>query len=94
VRRHRSTYWSLGWSLCTWLLLALPADAQDRRLTGRVTGAGSGEPLVAATVSVVGTGIGTTTNEEGRFSLLAPSGAQQLNVRRIGYRPQVVPVTA
>jgi hypothetical protein len=35
------------------------AFAQTRRVSGRVTVEGSGEPLVAASVSVVGTSLGT-----------------------------------
>ena len=89
-----SSNWAFGWSLLALVLLALPAEAQQRRLTGRVTGGGGAEPLPAATVIVAGTGIGAQTDDEGRFALLAPAGALQLNVRRIGYRQVTVPVTA
>ena len=95
MTRMRSSYGSLGWSLLALLLLALPAQAQQRRLTGRVTGGGAAaEPLPAASVIVAGTGIGAQTDDEGRFSLLAPAGPLQLNVRRIGYRQTTVPVAA
>ncbi|HET7456129.1 MAG TPA: SusC/RagA family TonB-linked outer membrane protein [Gemmatimonadaceae bacterium] len=69
------------------------AWAQQRRLTGRVTGEG-GEPLIAAQVVVVGTTLGGITNEEGRYSINAPDGALQLRVRRIGYKATTVSVAA
>ena len=55
------------------MLAAGTAEAQQRRITGRVTAGGSNEPLGAATVSVVGTTVGTYTSEDGRFSINAPS---------------------
>jgi TonB-dependent starch-binding outer membrane protein SusC len=66
----------------------------QRRLTGRVTGAGAGEPVASANVLVVDTRIGTLTDAEGRFNLSVPEGELALQVRRIGYRPRVVPVAA
>ena len=76
------------------VLTASSASAQPRRVTGVITATGSGEPLAAASVQVVGTTTGTYTNEQGRFSLQVPVGSQQLRIRRIGYLAKVVPVTA
>ena len=81
-----------------WLLLFLfvplgLAGAQQRRLTGRITGS-AGEPLGSATVLVAGTRVGTQTADDGRYTLLAPEGAIQLSVRRIGYKPRTLPVAA
>jgi TonB-linked SusC/RagA family outer membrane protein len=75
------------------LLVALASvvDAQQRRIAGRVTG-NSGEPLAAATVSIVGTRLGGMTGEDGRYTINAPDGAVQLLVRRLGYRQRTVPV--
>jgi len=75
-------------SVLTLLLLAfvsVSAFAQTRRVTGRVTVEGSGEPLVAASVNVVGTALGTYTDDQGRFTLSVPEGSQTLRIRRIGY---------
>ena len=74
-------------------LVASDAAAQ-RRVTGAVTAATSGEPLSAASIQVVGTTTGTYTNEAGRFSLTVPDGATSIRIRRIGYRARVVPLTA
>ena len=83
---------SLWGALLLVAALAPTAFAQQRRLTGRVTG-NSGEPLAAATVSVVGTRVGALTTEDGRYTIdAAPAGAIQLLVRRLGYRPQTINV--
>jgi TonB-dependent SusC/RagA subfamily outer membrane receptor len=73
-------------------LCASSASAQQRRLTGRVTGQANGEPLASAAVSVVGTTTGTYTNETGEYSILVPDGPVTLRVRRIGYRQAQVSV--
>src|SRR5216117_1039648 len=91
MTRIRSSVFSL-------LLLALfsaSAFAQGRRISGRVTDEGSGEPLANASVSVVGTALGTYTDDQGRFSVTAPdNGPATLRVRRIGYLQKSVAVPA
>jgi len=82
-------------SLFSLLLLALfsaNAFGQARRVSGRVTVEGSGEPLSAASVSVVGTTLGTYTDDQGRFTLSVPDGPATLRVRRIGYALKTVAV--
>lgn len=78
------------------LLSASVADAQQRRITGRVTAEGSTtpQPLGAASVTVIGTTTGTYTSDDGRFSILAPSTTVTLRVRRIGYSAKTVVVPA
>lgn len=79
-------------SLLLLMLVSTSAFAQTRRLTGRVTVEGSGEALAAASVSVVGTSLGTYTDDQGRFSLNVPAGPATLRVRRIGYSQKTVAV--
>ena len=88
MKRIRSSVFSL-------LLLALfsaTAFAQNRRISGRVTAEGSGEPLAAVSVNVVGTTVGTYTDDQGRFTLSAPDGPVTLRVRRIGFSARTLPV--
>ena len=75
-------------------LVSASAFAQTRRISGRVTVEGSGEALVAASVSVVGTTLGTYTDDQGRFSLNVPDGPATLRVRRIGYVQKTLAVSA
>jgi len=81
-------------ALALFALCATSASAQQRRVTGRVTGEGSGEPLAAASISVVGTTLGAYTAEDGRFTVAAPDGPVTLRVRRIGYKQRDVAVPA
>jgi TonB-linked SusC/RagA family outer membrane protein len=73
-------------------LASTSAFAQTRRISGRVTVEGSNEPLVAASVGVVGTPYGTYTDDQGRFTVNAPDGPVTLRVRRIGYTQKTIPV--
>ena len=79
------------------LALALVAGAEaqaQRRLTGRVTAQGGGEPVVGASVTVVGRPAGTVTDENGAYSVALPSGPATLQVRRIGFKRRLVDVAA
>jgi len=90
MNRIRSSIFSL-------LLLTLfsaSAFAQTRRVSGRVTVEGTGEPLAAASVNVVGTTLGTYTDDQGRFTLNVSEGPQTLRVRRIGYTQKTIDVPA
>jgi len=75
------------------MLIASSASAQ-RQIRGRVNDRSSGNPIGGSMVSVVGTLSNSTTNDNGEFTVTAPSGDVQLSVRRIGYRRQLVAVPA
>lgn len=47
-----------------------------------------GEPVVGATVQVIGTGAGTVTDLDGRFRLVLPAGKTQIRVSYVGVEPQ------
>lgn len=77
------------------VLSAHVAEAQQRRITGRVFSEEGNAPLGGAAVTVVGTTTGTYTSEDGRFSVSAPgAGSVNLRVRRIGYQQKLVPVSS
>lgn len=75
-------------------LFSASAFAQTRVVSGRVTMEGSGEPLAAASVNVVGTTFGAYTDDQGRFTVSVPAGSATLRVRRIGYTQKVADVPA
>ena len=72
----------------------LAAQAGTGIVTGRIIDSASQQPLVSATIRVVGTTSGTLTRNDGTYTLsgLRP-GAQTLRVTRIGFAAQTRPVT-
>src|SRR5450631_796002 len=65
---------------------------QDIKITGKVTGA-NGEALGGVSISLKGTAIGTTTDNNGNFTLTVPEKGT-LVVSFIGYQDQQVPVNS
>jgi len=63
----------------------------QRTLTGRVADK-QGQPLIGVTVLVKGTTIGTTTDNDGRFSIQVPNDQAALQLSYVGYTPQEVAV--
>lgn len=60
---------------------------------GRVFARDSGKGLTGASVNVLGTPIGATTDTAGRFKIEnVPAGQQRVAVRRIGYATQSIPL--
>jgi TonB-linked SusC/RagA family outer membrane protein len=59
--------------------------AQERNVTGKVSDAGTGEPLPGVNVVLKGTTIGTTTDVDGGFSLVVPDESTVLVFSFIGY---------
>ena len=85
---------SRWWALTLTLLGALTAQAQTqtRTLTGTVLEEGTRAPVASAQLLVKGTATGTTTRENGAFTLQVPVAAFVLTVRRIGYPQRDVSV--
>lgn len=75
------------------LLLASHAFAQNRTITGSVTGSDDGTPIPGASIVIKGTKVGTQTNAAGKFTIAVGPGAQSLVVTFIGYIAKTVPVT-
>ncbi len=61
-------------------------------ISGEVFDAANQEPLLGATVLIVGTNNGTTTDYEGRFSLQSTSFQDTLLVSFVGYFKERIPV--
>lgn len=73
------------------LLLSQLALAQ-RTITGTVTDAETGEPLIGANILVAGTAGGTVTDIDGSFSLQVDEAAKSLEVSYTGYTTQTVSI--
>jgi TonB-linked SusC/RagA family outer membrane protein len=65
---------------------------QQKKVSGTVIDATTGESLVGVTVMVVGTTQGVVTDSKGSFTLNIPSANDQLKVSYIGYVSQVIPL--
>jgi TonB-linked SusC/RagA family outer membrane protein len=67
--------------------------AQNRKITGTVTGAEDGLPLPGVSVMVQGTKIGTLTGGDGGYVLNVPSNAGTLTFTFIGFTTKNLPIT-
>jgi len=76
-------------------MVTAPLAAQGTGIvSGRVIDSASQQPLVSATIRVIGTTSGALTRNDGTYTLsgIRP-GPQQLRVTRIGFAAQVRPIT-
>ncbi len=79
--------------VCSLLLTGSMALAQ-RQITGAVSDIESGEPLIGATVSIVGTTLGAITDLNGNYRLNLPTEATSLKFTYSGYADQTIAVGA
>ena len=69
---------------CTLLPTMLMAQ---RTISGTITDADSGEPLIGASILVTGTTSGTVTDIDGNYTLNIPDRKQLLTISYTGYAP-------
>ncbi len=80
--------------MCMLLLLSVSSVAygQDFEVSGTVTDEFTGETLIGVNILIVGTTMGTTTDLNGRYSLVLPGPDVQLRFSYIGYTTQTIAV--
>jgi len=66
--------------------------SQQRTVTGAVFSKQDNLPLSGVSIAVKGTSIGTITDDEGKFTITAPAGSSQLEIKHVGYLSQTVPI--
>jgi TonB-linked SusC/RagA family outer membrane protein len=66
--------------------------AQDKTVTGKVTDSKDATPVSGASVTAKGTRTGTSTRNDGTFSLTVGSGVTTLVITSIGYETQEVSI--
>lgn len=71
-------------------LLFVSVYCQQFTIGGTVRSADSSTPLEGATVSIVGTSLSTTTDQDGGFALQSPQSVGTLRISYIGYTTQEV----
>jgi outer membrane receptor protein involved in Fe transport len=79
------------------IVIYIREQATEKRTTGsgslqgNLTDAETGEPLIGATVLLIGTALGGSTNAEGRYAVNnVPEGIYDLGVSYIGYETGIV----
>ena len=72
--------------LCSFLL---PAAAQQKTITGTVTGAEDNLPIIGATVQIKGTATGVASDMDGKYQISATEGAT-LEFRYVGMKTREV----
>ena len=72
--------------LAAMLLMVGTALAQTK-VNGTVTSQEDGQPVIGASVLVVGTSVGTVTDANGKFSLTCPAGKNMLRITYVGMEP-------
>ena len=72
------------------LLLSVGAAMAQTQASGTVTSSEDGQPVVGASVKVVGTNTGTITNSDGHFTVAVPDNNAQLEISYIGLKTKVV----
>jgi len=80
--------------LLFFLLLFFTAHAQNRTVTGVVQSKTTGQPLVGATVSVKGTRVAASTDNDGKFTISVPSTARMLVISYVGMASQEIGIPA
>ncbi|MBO0929780.1 SusC/RagA family TonB-linked outer membrane protein [Fibrella aquatilis] len=74
------------------MCLCLMAQAQDRRISGRVTESGGNTPLPGVNIVVKGTATGMATDANGAYTLTVPANQNTLVFSAIGYITQEVTI--
>ena len=74
-------------TLLTMFLLCVGAAFSQTKVNGTVVSQDDGQPVIGASVYIVGTNTGTVTDANGRFSLTCPAGKQTLRISCIGMEP-------
>lgn len=77
--------------LCVFTSIGIASAQEPGTVSGTVTSASDGEPLIGASVLVKGTTIGTDTDIDGKFTVKAKKG-DVLQFRYVGHEPSEVKV--
>ncbi len=81
---------TLAFICCTTICTHLLAQ---RTISGTITDADTGEPLISATITVKG-GQGQVSDYDGNYSITVPDDCENISVSYIGYADQEIPLGA
>lgn len=74
------------------LILTAGVQAQNQKITGKVTSVDDGEPMIGVSVLVQGTNKGGSTDIDGNYSIQVSPGETTLVFTFIGYKTQTVEI--
>ena len=69
------------------LILCIGGVLAQTKVNGTVVSQDDGQPVIGASVLVVGTQVGTVTNANGQFTLTLPEGKKTLRITYVGMEP-------
>lgn len=72
------------------LVLSTGMALAQTTVTGKVVSQEDGEPVIGASIKIEGTKMGTVTDVDGNFSLVAPNGNAKLVISYLGMKSQKV----
>jgi len=76
------------------MMICMGSKAQDKfTISGTVTSQKTGETLIGASVRIVNTSFGTSSNEYGFFSITLPEGTYTIEITSVGLAPTVQKIT-
>lgn len=90
-KNHRKTFWKYVFVMALLLSYSFTLSAASI-VKGTVTDSKSATPLIGVSVVVEGTGTGTITDIDGKFSLNVPSANAVLEFSYVGYTTQKIKV--
>ena len=74
------------------LFLSLGMALAQNTVSGTVVSADDGEPIIGATIRLVGTNFGSVTDVNGKFTLTPRAGHNKISVSYVGYETQTVTI--
>ena len=74
------------------LFLSLGMALAQNTVSGTVVSADDGEPIIGATIRLVGTNFGSVTDSNGKFTLTPRAGHNKISVSYVGYETQTVTI--
>ena len=86
-----NSYKALSLFLLAFCFMAMQAVAQDLKVTGTITSAADGEPLIGVNITVKGTTTGAISDFDGKYYLDVPADAT-LVFSYVGFSNQEVAV--
>ncbi len=81
-----------SWLIACLLLFSTITFAQQKTVTGKITGDKDKQPIFGATVSVKGTNTATQTNADGTYTITVPGSNSVLIVTFVGFETVEMPV--